>query len=157
MGVYGGIGIAAPQIGWWTRAMCFGINGSNPRYPDAGSVPFQFWVNPEIVWSSSDTNWMWEGCLSVPGMRGWVERPKEVRLRGLDERGVEREVSMSGLEARVAQHELDHLDGTLFPERVTGARFLVPQQVFDAREGWAEDWPSPGSRRTGPGGLCDEQ
>merc|ERR1740129_191510 len=107
--------------------MCFGINGTNKRYAGAEPVPFQFWLNPEIVWFSAGTNWLWEGCLSVPGMRGWVERPSKVVLRGLDAKGHEIEANLSGLAARVAQHECDHLDGVLFPHRVPDPRFLVPQ------------------------------
>ena len=83
--------------------MCFGIEKNNPRYPAAPPVPFQFWVNPEITWSSEETSWMWEGCLSVPGMRGWVQRPREIRMRGLDEQGNAQEVNVQGLAARIAQ------------------------------------------------------
>ena len=136
----------------------FGIEGSNPRYPAAAEMPLQAWVNPEIIWSSDESNWMWEGCLSVPGMRGWVERPASIVLRGLDATTRQsREVRLEGLAARVAQHELDHLDGILFPHRVPGPEFLVPQASMDAREGWGADWPSPGSRQTGLGELCDEK
>ena len=114
---YGGVGIAAPQVGWWTRVFCFGIDGTNPRYPKAESLPLTMWINPEITESSDETCWMWEGCLSVPGMRGWVERPSEITLTGLDETGKEREPQhLTGLAARIAQHELDHLDGILFPQ-----------------------------------------
>lgn len=156
MNHYGGIGIAAPQIGLWTRVFVFGINGTNSRYPAAEAIPFQVWINPEITWSSTETNWMWEGCLSVPGLRGWVERPSAVRLKGFDQNGSEREVELDGLAARVAQHELDHLDGVLFLQRTPGTQFIVPQASMDAREGWGEDWPSPGSRRTGLGKLSDD-
>ena len=152
---YGGIGIAAPQIGLWTRVFVFGVDGSNPRYAGAESVPFQVWVNPRITWASAETNWMWEGCLSVPGLRGWVERPREVRLIGIDEHGTEREVALTGLPARIAQHELDHLDGVCFPQRTPGAAFIVPQASMDAREEWAAKWPSDGSRRTALGKLSD--
>eukprot|EP00565_Helicotheca_tamesis_P004021 CAMPEP_0185732704 /NCGR_PEP_ID=MMETSP1171-20130828/17279_1 /TAXON_ID=374046 /ORGANISM="Helicotheca tamensis, Strain CCMP826" /LENGTH=217 /DNA_ID=CAMNT_0028402271 /DNA_START=209 /DNA_END=862 /DNA_ORIENTATION=+ len=154
---HGGIGIAAPQIGWWTRVFCFGIEGENPRYPAASSIPFTFWINPKITWESEEKNFMWEGCLSVPGMRGWVERSSEVVMSGMDENGVFRERRLSGLEARIAQHELDHLDGVLFPMRVPDAKFLVPQASMDAKEKWGSDWPSPGSRKTGLGELGDEK
>jgi peptide deformylase len=156
MGKYGGIGIAAPQVGWWTRVFCFGIDGSNPRYPAADAIPFSFWINPEIDTSMSPaTNWMWEGCLSVPGMRGWVERPCECVLRGLDEHGESRELHLDGLAARIAQHEFDHLDGVLFPSRTPGVGFVVPQASFDAKEDWAKEWPSLGSRVTALGQLSD--
>lgn len=154
---YGGIGIAAPQVGWWERAFCFGIDGTNPRYPNADDLPLTTWVNPRIAWSSDETNWMWEGCLSVPGMRGWVERPTEVILEGWDENGTSQSRRLVGLAARIAQHELDHLDGILFPGRVPSQDFLVPQASIDARDSWAKDWPSPGSYRTPLGDLCDER
>ena len=63
---YGGIGIAAPQVGIWQRVFVFGIDGTNPRYPAAQAIPLQVWINPEITWASEEMNWMWEGCLSVP-------------------------------------------------------------------------------------------
>ena len=151
---YGGIGIAAPQVGWWTRVFCFGVDGSNPRYADATPVPFSIWLNPSIDTSAcTEMNWMWEGCLSVPGLRGWVERPSECILRGLDETGKEQQLHLDGLAARIAQHEYDHLDGVLFPERTPGVHFMVPQASYDAKETWSKDWPSEGSRRTGPGQL----
>ena len=155
---HGGIGIAGPQVGWWARVFCLGIEGSNPRYPNAAELPLRVYVNPVITWSSEETNWMWEGCLSVPGMRGWVERPREVRVASLDGRGRARgEEHLTGLAARIAQHELDHLDGVLFPRRVPSRDYLVPQASIERRDGWAEDWPSPGSYRTMLGDLCDER
>ncbi|CAL1142072.1 unnamed protein product [Cladocopium goreaui] len=153
MSKYGGIGIAAPQIGWWVRAMCFGIEDGNPRYPAAPPVSFQYWINPEITWFSEETSWMWEGCLSVPGLRGWVERPREIRMKGLNEHGESVEVHFKGLAARIAQHEFDHLDGVLFPFRVESAKLLVPNSVFDGKEQWQSDWPTPGSFRTKAGDL----
>ena len=155
---HGGIGIAGPQVGWWARVFCFGIDGSNPRYPNADGLPLRVYINPAITWSSEETNWMWEGCLSVPGMRGWVERPREVRMTSLDERGTAREEEhLTGLAARIAQHELDHLDGVLFPRRVPSRDYLVPQASIEQRGSWAEGWPSPGSYRTMLGDLCDER
>lgn len=154
---YGGIGIAAPQVGWWTRVFCFGIKDGNNRYPSAGSIPFSIWINPEITWSSENTNWMWEGCLSVPGMRGWVERPSEVVLQGWNEHGERQEERLAGLAARIAQHEFDHVDGILFPMRVPSAKFLVSQAIMEARDGWADDWPSLGSRKTLLGELSNEK
>lgn len=155
---YGGIGIAAPQVGWWARVFCFGIEGTNSRYPDANELPLTLWINPRITYSSTETNWMWEGYLSVPGIRGWVERPSEIILSGWDEMGVERRPQkLKGLAARIAQHEFDHLDGILFPACVPSQDFLVPQASFDARDGWAKDWPSPGSYITLSGGLCNQK
>lgn len=157
MAEHGGIGIAAPQVGWEARVFCLGIEGGSARYPAAGNIPFAFWINPEIVWRSEATSFMWEGCLSVPKMRGWVERPVAVVMRGWDEDGEKCERRLEGLEARVAQHEMDHLDGILFPMCVAGTEFLVPQASMDAQEGWGEDWPSPGSRKTGLGALSNER
>jgi peptide deformylase len=154
---YGGIGIAAPQIGWWTRVFCFGIEGTNPRYPNATDLELALWINPVITWRSTETNWMLEGCLSVPGMRGWVERPSEVKLSGWDSSGMEKEQHLKGLAARVAQHELDHLDGILFPHRVPEIGFLVPHASIVERCGWAEGWPSVGSYKTALGELCNER
>lgn len=153
---HGGIGIAAPQIGWWARAMCFGVEQGNPRYAKAAPVPFQMWINPKVTWASAETNWLWEGCLSVPGLRGWVERPRDVRMEGLDEFGKTRIANLTGLPARIAQHELDHLDGVLFPQRVASASFLVPQVTMDIQRDWPVDWPSPGSNQAGPGVLSTE-
>ena len=96
---------------------------------------------------------MSEGCLSVPGMRGWVERPREICMMGLNERGELGEVQFKDLPARIAQHEFDHLDGVLFPSRVESAQLLVPQAVFDGKGSWATDWPTPGSYRTKAGDL----
>lgn len=152
---YGGIGIAAPQVGWWTRVFCFGIDGNNPRYSTAKPIPFTYWINPEITWFSNETNWMWEGCLSVPGLRGWVERPAEIIIRGLDEHGAPKEERLNGLSARIFQHELDHLDGILFSQRVSDKKFLFPQASIDTKDSWAKDWPSPGSYKTNLGELSD--
>jgi len=93
--------------------------------------------------------------LPVPGMRGWVERPKEVLMKGRNEKGEEIAVKLGGLPARVAQHEFDHIDGVLFPSRVPGQQFLVPQASIDGRAGWAEGWPSVGSHQTALGQLQD--
>lgn len=101
---------------------------------------------------------MWEGCLSVPGMRGWVERPISVVMKGLDENGYVREpTKLTGLAARIVQHEYDHLDGRLFPLCVPSQEFLVPTASMEARDGWATDWPSKGSHKTLLGDLCDER
>ena len=138
------------------RVFLFGIEGGvNPRYPAAGEIPLSYWINPEITWQSDETNWMWEGCLSVPGMRGWVERPAAIVLQGWNQHGQACTQRLDGLAARVAQHELDHLNGILFPYRVPGPEFLVPQASMQAQDEWGPDWPSPGSRNTGLGELCD--
>lgn len=155
MAHYGGIGIAAPQIGWDARVFCFGIPRHSPRYPGAEPIDFEIWINPVLEPVGSAQNWAWEGCLSVPGMRGWVARPAAVRIRGLDGKGKRQESIKGDFAARVAQHEADHLDGILFPMRVTEPRWLLPDAVLAGQAGWKADWPSPGARATGPGELSE--
>jgi peptide deformylase len=161
---YGGIGIAACQLGWRTRIFCMGIDNDNnelaqKRYPDAKPFSHQFWINPTITpHFDKGTCWFWEGCLSVPGMRGWVERPKTIHIQGWNEQGDPVEAEMDGLQARVAQHEYDHLDGVLFPKRAL-AGTLLPVGAFDdsRQDKWPQDWPTPGARRTKPGGFSLEK
>ena len=112
-----GAGLAAPQIGVGLRVVIFGVE-RNPRYPDVEPVPYTELINPILTPLSDDMEDGWEGCLSVPGLRGVVPRYRRLRYRGLDPAGqvVEREVD--GFHARVLQHECDHLDGILYPMRV---------------------------------------
>jgi peptide deformylase len=112
-----GAGLAAPQIGVDLRVVIFGVE-RNPRYPQAEPVPYTELINPIITPLSDEMEDGWEGCLSVPGLRGVVPRYRHVRYRGLDPRGgiIEREVE--GFHARVVQHECDHLDGVLYPMRI---------------------------------------
>lgn len=111
-----GAGLAAPQIGVLKRVMIFGIESS--RYQDVETVPTTVLINPEFEAIDETRQGFWEGCLSVPGMRGYVERPAGVRYRGYDQFGklVEREAD--GFHAIVFQHEYDHLDGILYPDRL---------------------------------------
>ena len=148
---YGGVGIAAPQIGWGVRVMSFGINKPNPRYAAAGVHPIECWINPEIIWNSDQTCWAWEGCLSVPGFRGWIERPEKITLRGLNRKGEHLEKELDGFMARVIQHEMDHLDGILFPQRVSNPEWMVPLPCFEQQESWDDNWPTPGANKTRPG------
>ena len=150
---YGGIGIAAPQIGWNARVFCIGIDDDSARYPGAAPIPFEYWINPQIKTSSDSRNWAWEGCLSVPGMRGWVQRPAEVIATGLDENGASKERVFDGFAARVFQHEFDHLDGILYTSRVHNSGWLVPDASMAEQSDWPADWPSTGARTTGPGEL----
>ena len=113
----GGIGLAAPQIGVGLRVMIFGVT-ANPRYPDAEPVPETVLINPEYEVLEQDTEAGWEGCLSVPGMRGYVERPAGIRYRGRNQYGEPVEREASGFHAIVFQHEYDHLDGILYPDRL---------------------------------------
>ncbi|HMS79777.1 MAG TPA: peptide deformylase [Burkholderiaceae bacterium] len=112
-----GAGIAAPQIGVDLRVVIFGFE-SNPRYPEAGPVPPTVLVNPVIEPLGPEEVEGWEGCLSVPGMRGWVPRFARIRYRGVDARGTPIDREADGFHARVVQHECDHLDGVLYPRRI---------------------------------------
>jgi peptide deformylase len=112
-----GAGLAAIQIGVLQRVVVFGVE-HNPRYPDAGPVPFTVLVNPQITPLSEERELGWEGCLSVPGMRGLVPRYTRIRYRGFDTSGQPIDREVGGFHARVVQHECDHLDGILYPERI---------------------------------------
>lgn len=112
-----GAGLAAPQIGVGLRVVIFGVR-ANPRYPDAEEVPDTVLINPVLEPLSDQVEEDWEGCLSVPGMRGVVPRWHRLRYAGCDEQGRRFERSVSGFHARVVQHECDHLDGILYPMRI---------------------------------------
>lgn len=116
-----GAGLAAPQIGVDLRVVIFG-GKSNPRYPDAPAVPDTVLINPELAPLSDEEESGWEGCLSVPGLRGWVPRWIQLRYSGMDETGRQFERIVDGFHARVVQHECDHLDGVLYPMRVRDFR-----------------------------------
>ncbi len=127
-----GAGLAAPQIGVLKRVMIFGVE-SNPRYPDAESVPTTVLVNPEYEVIDATRTSGWEGCLSVPGMRGYVPRHTAIRYRGYDVSGnlIEREAH--GFHAIVFQHEFDHLDGILYPDRIEDmTRFGFEAELAEA-------------------------
>lgn len=112
-----GAGIAAPQIGVPLRVVIFEVK-NNPRYPDAGEVPFTVLVNPELALLGDELEDGWEGCLSVPGLRGLVPRHRRLRYSGYDAHGRPFERTVEGFHARVVQHEVDHLDGILYPMRL---------------------------------------
>jgi peptide deformylase len=116
-----GAGIAAPQIGVGKQVVIFGID-HNPRYPDAEAVPFTVLINPKLEFIGDEMEDGWEGCLSVPGMRGIVPRYKQLRYRGFDETGRAIDRTVSDFHARVVQHECDHLIGTLYPMRIKDFR-----------------------------------
>ncbi|MDT8281659.1 MAG: peptide deformylase [Gammaproteobacteria bacterium] len=118
MAAESGAGLAAPQIGVGLRIAIFGFD-TNPRYPDEESVPKTILINPVITPLSDDREEGWEGCLSVPGMRGLVSRYKHIHYRGYDASGTAIDVNASGFHARVVQHECDHLDGILYTQRLT--------------------------------------
>lgn len=117
MHAYEGAGLAAPQIGVLSRLVIFGFD-HNPRYPDAGAVPKTVLINPEITILTDEMEYDWEGCLSVPGMRGLVPRNTRIRYSGLDQHGDKIEREVSGFHARVVLHECDHLDGIIYPQRI---------------------------------------
>ncbi len=112
-----GVGLAAPQIGILQRVVIFEVK-DNPRYPDVENVSQTILINPQIELLSETRQSFWEGCLSIPGMRGLVSRPNHIRYTGFDIKGdiIEREAS--GFHAVVVQHECDHLDGILYPMRM---------------------------------------
>jgi peptide deformylase len=112
-----GAGLAAPQIGVGLRVVIFGVH-SNPRYPDAEEVPDTVLINPTLTPIDSEQEEGWEGCLSVPGMRGLVPRFTRLRYQGYDADGTKIDRTASGFHARVVQHECDHLDGILYPMRI---------------------------------------
>jgi peptide deformylase len=112
-----GAGLAAPQIGVLQRVVIFGVK-ANPRYPDAEDVPDTVLINPVIKPVGREMEEGWEGCLSVPGMRGVVPRYRKIRYTGFDERGESIDRTVEGFHARVVQHECDHLDGILYPMRI---------------------------------------
>jgi peptide deformylase len=116
-----GAGLAAPQIGVSLRVVIFEV-GANPRYPDLSPVPYTILVNPELTPLGEEQEEGWEGCLSVPGLRGLVPRFKRLRYRGFDIEGTPIERTVGGFHARVVQHEVDHLDGILYPERIRNLR-----------------------------------
>lgn len=125
----GGVGLAAPQIGESLRLVVFGFETSE-RYPDANAVPATVLINPVLEYIGEDTEDGWEGCLSVPGLRGVVPRFTRLHYSGFDQYGgvIDREVE--GFHARVVQHECDHLDGILYPRRIKDlTRFGFTEEI----------------------------
>ena len=113
-----GAGLAAPQIGIDLQLVIFGTDAPNPRYPDAPLIPRTVLLNPVITPMSSTEEDGWEGCLSVPGLRGVVPRWASIRYTGFDQYGDAIDRTVNGFHARVVQHECDHLIGKLYPMRV---------------------------------------
>jgi peptide deformylase len=125
-----GAGLAAPQIGVPLRVVIFGVK-SNPRYPGIDDVPDTVLINPVLTPLSGEIEEGWEGCLSVPGMRGWVPRYQKLKYSGFDEQGHRFEREVEGFHARVVQHEADHLDGVLYPMRIRDfTRFGFNEALF---------------------------
>lgn len=133
-----GAGLAAPQIGVGLRVVIFGLI-RNPRYPDAEPVPRTVLINPELTPLDTELEEGWEGCLSVPGMRGLVPRYRRLRYRGYDAAGRVIERTVDGFHARVVQHECDHLDGVLYPMRIRDLRnFGFTDELFPGAD-YADD------------------
>jgi peptide deformylase len=133
-----GAGLAAPQIGVNLQVAIFGVK-SNPRYPDAEEVPYTVLINPTLTPLSDEMEEGWEGCLSVPGMRGLVPRYKKLRYQGFDEHGQPIDRSVDGFHARVVQHEVDHLMGVLYPMRIRNMRsFGFTEVLFPGEAGFDE-------------------
>ena len=139
MAALNGAGLAAPQIGVLLRIVIFGTGAPNPRYPDAEAVPHTVLINPQLTPVGGEVESGWEGCLSVPGMRGLVPRYQQLHYRGVDERGAPIDRQASGFHARVVQHEVDHLDGILYPMRIADMRnFGFIEELFPG-QGLSDD------------------
>jgi len=134
MDAMNGAGLAAPQIGVSLQVVIFGV-GRNPRYPQAEEVPYTVLINPRLDPVSEETEEGWEGCLSVPGMRGLVPRFKQLRYRGFDQTGSPIDRTVGGFHARVVQHEVDHLNGILYPMRIRDLRnFGFNEALFPGQQ-----------------------
>jgi peptide deformylase len=127
---YGGIGIAAPQIGVSQQVCVIELKGIN-RYGQEINLPFTVFVNPKIEVLDPEVKGYWEGCLSVPGLRGYVERPQLIRVTYLNEKAEQKVLEADGFLATVVQHELDHLFGTLYIDRIKDPTLLTYQEEFD--------------------------
>lgn len=138
-----GAGIAAPQIGVSQRVVIFGQKESdntiNPRYPDADMVPFTVLINPVLTPIGTAMEDGWEGCLSVPGMRGIVPRYQRLHYIGFDQYGNKIDRLVSSFHARVVQHECDHLDGILYPMRISDLKDFGFSDVFFPNQDFQDD------------------
>jgi len=135
-----GAGLAAPQIGVDLQVVIFGTDAPNPRYPDAPVVPRTVLVNPVITAVGDEEEEGWEGCLSVPGLRGVVPRFAKIRYTGFDPYGDPIERTVGGFHARVVQHEVDHLLGTLYPMRIRDfTRFGFTEVLFPGLDATDDD------------------
>ena len=118
-----GAGLAAPQVGVSLRVVIFSMD-KNPRYPNQAAIEETVLINPEIEVLDDQEQGMWEGCLSIPGMRGYVERPSLIRYSGFDQYGNKIDRTVSDFHAIVVQHECDHLDGILYPMKIKDMRLF---------------------------------
>ncbi len=139
MAALNGAGLAAPQIGVSLQVVIFGVS-ANPRYPDAEPVPETVLVNPQLAALDDAMDEAWEGCLSVPGMRGLVPRYTNLVYQGFDIHGQPIHRTVSGFHARVVQHEVDHLSGVLYPMRIRDLRkFGFTEVLFPGLDPAADD------------------
>jgi peptide deformylase len=134
---YSGIGLAAPQVHFPVRLALIELDEENPRYADVTPTPLTVLINPKVTVLDGEKQGFWEGCLSVPEMRGYVERPRKIRVDYLDREGKPQSIEPEGFLATVFQHELDHLDGTLYIDRIedrTKLAFLEEYQRYWVKE-----------------------
>ncbi|MCZ8342022.1 MAG: peptide deformylase [Leptospira sp.] len=129
-----GVGLAAPQIGILKKLVVVGQEENNPRYKGTPEVPNQIIINPEITPLSPPGEGFWEGCLSVPGMRGYVERPDKIKMKWRDENFTEYEETIQGYRAIVLQHECDHLFGVLYVDRLKNTKLFGFNEDLDSSD-----------------------
>ena len=140
MAAANGAGLAAPQIGVNSQVVIFGSGQPNPRYPDAPVIPPTVLINPVLTRIGDGEETDWEGCLSVPGLRGQVPRWQRLRYQGVDEQGQPIDRTVDGFHARVVQHECDHLQGVLYPMRMRDfTQFGFTDVLFPALTDAADD------------------
>ena len=138
---YDGVGLAAPQV-HVSKRIIMAHSEDNPRYPGSPDIPLTMILNPVMIGHSSEEEERWEGCLSVPGLRGLVPRYRKVAVKGLSRTGKSMEIEAEGFMAVVIQHEMDHLEGILFPDRVLDLKYLVFQKEYERFHQPAEDTKS---------------
>jgi peptide deformylase len=140
MAAANGAGLAAPQIGVDLQLVIFGTDDINPRYPDAPLIPRTVLLNPVITSIGDEEENDWEGCLSVPGLRGVVPRFSKIRYTGFDLYGDPIDRTVEGFHARVVQHECDHLIGKLYPMRVKDfTQFGYTEVLFPGLDAGQDD------------------
>ncbi len=127
-----GVGIAAPQVAASVRLVIV-ASRPNSRYPNAPMMAPVAMINPQIMAYSDQQEWGWEGCLSVPGLRGFVPRYQQIEVQYLTPKGEQKQEILTGFVARIFQHEWDHLNGLLFLDRVKAAHHLITEEAFQAQ------------------------
>ncbi len=126
----GGIGLAAPQIGISKQLAVIRLDESSDRYPGIDSSPEYIMFNPKINFLSEETQGYWEGCLSLPGLRGFVERPDKISVEFIDENLIQQKINLEGFLATVFQHEIDHLFGKLYVDHINDNELLMFEEEF---------------------------